>query len=68
VDHDIGLLPHQIPDIGIILHPELPGISAGQGKAGCLGDAERTFGFRLVFGKILTGPESNVHQSAGIIH
>jgi hypothetical protein len=68
VDHDVRLLPHQIPDIGIILHPELPGISAWQGKAGCLGDAECTFGFRLVFRKILTGPESNVHQTAGIIH
>jgi hypothetical protein len=68
VDHDIRLLPHQIPDIGIILHPELPGVSAGQVKASCLGDAECTFGFRLVFGKILPGPESNVHQTAGIIH
>jgi hypothetical protein len=68
VDHDIRLLPHQIPDIGIILHAELPGISAGQGKASGLGDAECTFGFRLVFGKILAGPQPNVHQAAGIIH
>ena len=67
VDHDVRLLPHQGAHIGIVLDPELAVISRGQPEARCLRDAQGPLRFRLVFGKILAGPQPHVQQAAGIV-